>query len=420
MFMNTLYFKKYLKYLKYFLPDTELAKLNTIFPAFAAICIMTSMQGCGKAAGPQAPPLPEVSVVTIKTEEATLDKELPGRVTAFLVAEVRPQIGGIIQKRLFEEGADVKEGDILYQIDPSLYKASYDKAEAELEKAEARIISLKKKHERYKTLVKSSAVSQQDYDNTESDWKTAKADILSCKAAFETARINLEYTNIVAPISGRIGKSHITVGSLVTANHVMPLATIQQLDPIYVDVTQSSASLLRMKQAISKGLLKNESHKNSSAKVILEDGSIYNLEGTQQFRDVTVDQTTGSFILRMVFPNPDKVLLPGMFVRAVVGIGVNEQAILVPQQAVSRDPKGQAVALLVDSTGKVEQRILTIGQALGNKWLVSSGLAPGELVIVEGMMKARPGTMVKVVPFAETQPANTNPTNTPKSAATSK
>ncbi|OGV59088.1 MAG: efflux transporter periplasmic adaptor subunit [Lentisphaerae bacterium GWF2_52_8] len=394
--------------------------LKTIVPAFAAVCMMSCMQGCGpkKGAAPP-PPLPEVSVITVKTEESALATELPGRVTPLLVAEVRPQIGGIIQKRLFEEGADVKAGDILYHIDPALYKASYNRAKAELGRAEARMISIRKRYDRYKKLIESSAISQQDFDNAESDLKTSEAEILSCKASVETAWINLEYTKIIAPISGRIGRSHITVGSLVSANHILPLAVIQQIDPVYVDVAQSSASLLQLKQEISKGQLKSSNGDKTKVKLILEDGSCYPLEGTLQFRDITVDQSTGSFILRIVFPNPDAVLLPGMFVRAVMEIGVNRQAILLPQQAVSRDSKGRPLALIVDSSGKVVQRILQIGQAIGDKWIVSSGLQPGDRVIMEGMQKVRPGAEVKAIPFAEAQP-KANPSNAPQAAAASK
>lgn len=379
-----------------------LRKSLTALAIFTALLLMLPLQGCNeKKAATNAVPPPEVSVYTVKIEEVSLATELPGRVNPMLVAEVRPQIGGIIQKRLFEEGSDVKEGDVLYQIDPALYKAAYDKAKADLERAEAQIISLKNKFERYEKLIKSSAVSQQEYDDANSAYKTAEADIHACKAAAETARINLEYTQIKAPISGRIGKSNITVGALVTANHLTALAVIQQLDPIYVDVSQSSTSLLRIRQEIEKGLLKNDKENHSKAKAILEDETLYPLEGIQKFRDVTVDQTTGSFILRIVFPNPEKVLLPGMFVRAIIGTGINSQAILVPQQAVSRDAKGRPVSLAVDNEGKVSQKILTIAQAVGNRWLVSNGLAAGDRVIVEGLQKARPGMTVKAVPFEE-------------------
>ncbi len=379
-----------------------LRKSLTALAIIAGSLMMLPLQGCKeKKAATNAVPPPEVSVYTVKVEEVSLATELPGRVNPMLVAEVRPQIGGIIQKRLFEEGADVKEGDVLYQIDPALYKAAYDKSKADLERAEAQIISLKNKFERYEKLIKSSAVSQQEYDDANSAYKTVEADIHACKAAVETARINLEYTQIKAPISGRIGKSNITVGALVTANHLTPLAVIQQLDPIYVDVTQSSSSLLRIRQELEKGILKKDKDRHSKAKVILEDESLYPLEGEQKFRDVTVDQTTGSFILRIVFPNPDKILLPGMFVRAVVGTGINSQAILVPQQAVSRDAKGRPVAMAVDNEGKVSQKVLTIAQAVENRWLIASGLSVGDRIIVEGLQKARPGATVKAVPFEE-------------------
>lgn len=385
----------------------------------SASCVIAFTGGCGPRKGAAPPPaaIPEVSVITVKTEEATLTSELPGRATAFLVAEVRPQVGGIIQKRLFEEGTRVKAGDLLYQIDPAIYQATYDGEIADLERAEAKITSIKKKYERYKTLIASKAVSQQEFDNAESDLKTAEADILSCKAALETARINLAYTKILAPISGRIGRSQITVGALVTANHLTPLAIIQQIDPIYVDVTQSSTSLLRLKREMLNGQLENGDVEQTKVKLILEDGIPYSHVGVLQFRDVTVDRTTGSFILRIVFPNPDEVLLPGMFLRAVLGTGVKGQAILIPQQAVSRDSKGRPLVLIVDDTSKVAQRIISVDRTIGDKWLVSSGLAPGDRVIVEGMQKVRHGVEVKVVPFGGAQAPGTNPATTVPSAA---
>ncbi len=396
--------------------------LKLILPALAAACLIIFLSGCGprKTAGPPVADVPEVSVITVKTEEAVLTAELPGRATAFLVAEVRPQVGGIIQKRLFVEGAEVKGGELLYQIDPSLYQATYDRTKAELDKSEAKIISAKSKYERYKVLIESKAISQQDFDNSKSDFYTAEADIHACKAAMETARINLEYTKIVAPISGRIGKSDITVGALVMANHAMSLATIQQLDPIYVDVTQSSTTLLRLKQEISSGLMKRSNGEEARVKLILDNGTPYPLEGILQFRDVTVDRSTGSFILRIVFPNPDNVLLPGMFVRAVVGIGIKEHAILIPQQAVSRNQKGEPVALIVDATGKVGQRILGIDRAISDKWLVSTGLAPGDRVIVEGMQKVRSGVEVKEVPFVDARKPEPDSTNAARPAAATK
>ena len=344
----------------------------------------------------QVPP-PEVAVITVQAERTTVSAELSGRTCAFLVAEVRPQVGGIIQKRLFEEGADVKAGDVLYQIDPALYQAAYGKAQADLARAEAHAVPLRTKVERNKKLVKANVVSQQNYDDMLGDLNTADADIVVAKAALETARINLAYTSVTAPISGRTGKSYVTVGALVTANHLLPLTTIQQIDPIYVDVTQSSANFLHVKEEIANGLIKICDHENAKVKLFLEDGTPYPQEGEIKFRDVTVDQSTGSFILRMVFPNPDNVLLPGMFVRAATKEGVVEQAILVPQQGVMRDMRGNPYALLVDSSDKVIERQLELDRSIGNKWLVKNGLKPGDRMIVEGFQRIRPGVPVKVI-----------------------
>lgn len=373
----------------------------------ATLTLITSglvllIAGCGKppqmAGGPQMPP-PEVSVITIKAERATVSAELSGRTCAFLVAEVRPQVGGIIQKRLFEEGTDVKAGDLLYQIDPALYEAAYGKAKADLAKAEAHAVPLRTKVERNKKLVKANAVSQQNFDDMLGELNTAEADIAVAKSVLETARINLAYTSVTAPISGRTGKSHVTVGALVTANHMLPLTTIQQINPIYVDATQSSANFLRLKQEISTGLIKTENSGKAKVKLFLEDGTPYPQTGNLKFRDVSVDQNTGSFILRMVFPNPDNTLLPGMFVRATTEEGVIEHAILVPQQAVMRDMRGNPYVILADKDGNITQSQLTLDRSIGNKWLVKSGLKPGDRVIVEGFQSLRPGVN-KVTPVA--------------------
>jgi membrane fusion protein (multidrug efflux system) len=357
--------------------------------------------GCGQQAtsGPPKGGPPEVAVVTMQPKPVAITTELTGRTSAYLVAEVRPQVGGIIQKRLFTEGGDVKAGSVLYQIDPATYQAAYAGARAALARAEANFSTTRLRAERYKELVAIKAVSQQDYDDITAVLKQSEADIEIGKAAVETARINLAYTRVTAPISGRIGKSSVTAGALVTASQGSALATIQQLDPVYVDVTQSSANLLRLQQSMASGKLKRNGAGQAKVKLILEDDTQYPWGGTLQFRDVTVDPTTGSVILRVVFPNPKGVLLPGMFVRAVVEEGVNRQAILVPQQAVLRDPKGDPNTLIVDAEGKVQQRILILDRAIGDTWLVSSGLAPGDRVIVEGMQKVKPGASVKVVPF---------------------
>ncbi|HNQ00789.1 MAG TPA: efflux RND transporter periplasmic adaptor subunit [Syntrophales bacterium] len=353
----------------------------------------------GKAQGQAGPP--EVAFVEMKPERVAIKTELPGRVSAFLIAEVRPQVSGIIQQRLFKEGSDVKAGEVLYQIDPSTYQAAYDSARAALARAEANVTSIRFRAERYKELVEIKAVSRQEYDDAVAALKQAEAEIEAGNAAVEAARINLAYTRVTAPITGRIGKSSVTEGALVTANQPVPLATIQQIDPVYVDVTQSSASLLRLQESFAKGTLKRDRENRARAKLILEDGTPYPLEGTLQFRDVTVDPTTGSLILRAIFPNPKRILLPGMFARAVLEEGVNEKALLVPQQGVSRDPKGNPLALVVDAESKVQQRVLTLERTIGDKWLVSAGLAPGDRVIVEGVQKVRPGSTVRAVPFTE-------------------
>lgn len=357
-------------------------------------------------------PAPQVATVTIQPQSIMLTTELPGRTSAYRVAEIRPQVNGLIQKRQFTEGASVKAGDVLYQIDPASFQAALSNAEAALTRSEANLPAARSRASRYQELLAEKAVSQQDYDDATATLKQAEADVQYWKAAVETARINLAYTRITAPISGRIGRSNVTEGAIVTAYQPLALATIQQLDPIYVDVPQSTTDLLRLKRRIEDGRL-NQTGKNQKAvALIMEDGKSYPQEGSLQFRDVTVDPTTGSVILRVVMPNPDGFLLPGMFVRAVMKEGTKAQAILVPQQAVYRDAKGNPVALIVDAEDKIQQRMLTLDRAIGTQWLVADGLAPGDRVVVEGRQKVRPGATVKVVPFAsdaqtvEGQPAN--------------
>jgi membrane fusion protein, multidrug efflux system len=366
-------------------------------PTIGVLIALLVLTGCGKSNANKQPGAPEVAVVTVKSGPTAITTELPGRTSAYLVAEVRPQVNGVIQKRLFTEGDDVKAGDVLYQIDPAPYQAAYDNARAALSKAEANLTPVRLKAERYKELVAVKAVSQQDYDEAAANLKQVEAEIGVNKAAVETTRINLAYTRITAPISGRTGKSHVTVGALATAHQVSPLTTIQQLDPIYVDATQSSARLLQLTRLMESGRLKGIGH--TRVKLLLEDGTPYPGEGSLKFTDVTVDPTTGSFILRIVFPNPKHTLLPGMYVRPVIQEGIAGQAILVPQQGVSRDPKGNPVGLIVDAAGKVQQRMITIDREIGNQWLISSGLAPGDRLIVEGSQRVRPGSSVKAVPF---------------------
>jgi membrane fusion protein, multidrug efflux system len=354
------------------------------------------------ACGPHGPrgqrPEPEVSVITIHTEPVVLTTELPGRTAPFRIAEIRPQVSGLIQKRLFTEGSNVKAGQVLYQIDPAPYQAAYDQAKAAVAMAEANLPALRSREERLKGLVAIHAVGQQDYDDAVAALNRMGAQLQASKASMESAKINLSYTPIKAPISGRIGRSSVTEGALVTAYQPVAMATIQQLDPVYVDVPQSTTELLRLKRRLADGRLDKNGTQNK-VRIILEDGTKYPLEGTLQFRDVSVDPTTGSVILRVVVPNPDGVLLPGMFVRAVIEEGTKTDAILVSQQAVSRTPKGDPYALIVDAGGKVLQRVLTLDRAIGSNWLVSSGLASGDHVIMEGLQKVRAGASVKTVPF---------------------
>ncbi len=360
--------------------------------------------GCNRNQQSASSPVPEVATVTMEPERIVLTTELPGRTCAHVVAEIRPQVNGIIQKRLFTEGSDVKTGEVLYQIDPAPFQAALDSARAALAKSQANHVVTRLRFERYKGLLATKAVSQQDYDDREAALKQAEADIEYCKAAVETARINLDYTRVTAPISGRIGKSNVTDGALVTAYQALPLATIQQLDPIYVDVPQSTTELLRLKRRLAEGRLNQNVASQNKVKFILEDGTAYSQHGTLQFRDVTVDQTTGSVILRIVAPNPEVVLLPGMFVRAVVEEGIAEQAILVPQQGVNRTQKGQPFVLVVDDAGTVQQRMLKLNRAIGDRWLVSSGLSAGDRVVVEGMLNVRPGSTVKAVSINSDNP----------------
>jgi len=396
----------------------------------------TATSGRQQSGGP-----PEVAVVTIQPQRLVITTELTGRTSANLVAEVRPQVGGIIQKRLFTEGSDVKAGQVLYQIDPATYQAALDNAAANLtaiqknaDRARAMLeVSLanvtrqqatldlaRTNGKRFQEAFKENAVSTSQRDQAVTEAEVAEATLLAVKAQVENdrkavaaaeagiqqaeaaltmARINLGYTAITAPISGRIGRSGITVGALVTAYQPIALSTIQQLDPMYVDVPQSTAEVLRLRKRLEEGRLDRGGQTLNKVHLLLEDGSQYPLEGSLQFRDVTVDPTTGSVILRIIVPNPQGILLPGMFVRAVVDEGVNPKALLIPQQAVSRDPKGNPTTLIVDAEGKVQQRALTLDRAVGNAWLVTAGVSTGEKVIVEGMQKVRPGIPVKSVPF---------------------
>jgi membrane fusion protein, multidrug efflux system len=367
----------------------------------AALCCGLCLTACNRQTKAPPTPVPEVATITVARQQVFLTTELPGRTSPFRIAEIRPQVNGLILKRLFTEGADVKEGQELYQIDPAPFQAALDNAKAALGRAEANLPAIQVRVNRYKEALADKAVSQQDFDDASASLKQAEADIKYYQAMVETARINLNYAHVVSPISGRIGTSTVTDGAIVTAYQPVALATIQQLDPIYVDVPQSATDLLRLKRRLEAGQIKHDATNANKVHLILSDGSNYPLEGTLQFQDISVDPTTGSVILRMVFPNPNGVLLPGMFVRGVVQEGVNDQAILIPQQTVARDPKGNPVALIVGADSKVEQRQLVLDRAIGDQWLVTAGLAPGDQVIAEGIQKVRPGVTVKMVPFGK-------------------
>lgn len=364
-----------------------------------AVVLMLSgslaLTGCDdKQAQQGAPQTPEVGVVTLKTEPLQITTELPGRTSAFRIAEVRPQVGGIILKRNFTEGGEIKAGESLYQIDPATYQASYDSAKGDLAKAQAAAQIAQVTVNRYQKLVGTQYISKQDYDTALADAQQANASVVAAKAAVESARINLAYTKVTSPINGRIGKSSVTEGALVQNGQADALATVQQLDPIYVDVTQSSNDFLRLKQELSSGALKQVDGK-AKVDLVTQDGIKYSQSGTLEFSDVTVDQTTGSITLRAVFPNPDHTLLPGMFVRAKLEEGVNPTALLVPQQGITRTPRGDASAMVVGEGDKVEVRQLTASQAFGDKWLVTDGLKAGDRVIITGLQKVRPGAQVK-------------------------
>lgn len=352
------------------------------------------LAGCGQdqGAGQKSGGLPrtEVSVVTLRPKSVVITTELPGRTTAFLTAEVRPQVGGIIQSRLFQEGGEVKAGDALYQIDPATYQASLDSALATLQKAEAAVPSAQAKVDRYQNLTKQNAVSKQDLDDALATLAQAKADVASGKASVETARINLDYTKITAPIGGRIDKSSLTPGALVTASQTTILTTIRTIDPINVDVTESSTNLLNWRNAVNEGRLKFAGP-DVSVKLKLENGATYPQLGKFAFVESNVSESTGTFTLRATFPNPDRLLLPGMYVRAIIEQGVAENSFVVPQRAITRNTKGEATAMFVDKDGKVGQRVLTVGSNVGNNWLVSSGVQDGDRVIVEGVQRVRPG-----------------------------
>ncbi|MBB4378273.1 membrane fusion protein (multidrug efflux system) [Bradyrhizobium sp. CIR48] len=359
------------------------------------------LAACGEqnpqAALPQM--VPEVGIMTLKPQEAKISTLLPGRVVAYQVSEVRPQVTGILLKRDFVEGAEVREGDLLYEIDPVQYKAGLASAEAAVQRSEATLVSVKLKAARKTQLLQTNAASQQDVDDAVAAYKQGEADVKAAQANRDTAAISLDRTKVTASISGRIGKSSITPGALVTASQATAMTTIQQLDPVYVDLDQSTSEMERLRSQIASGKLKRPAE-GVQVELLMESGKTYGHKGKYGFTDASVNESTGSVSSRAVFANPERALLPGMYVRARVVAGVDPAAILVPQRAVSRNPLGQAVAMFVDKDGKVEQRMLELGEDVGSNWLVRSGAKAGDRLVVEGTQKARPGAPVKTVEVA--------------------
>ena len=414
-------------------------KTHKIIIVISLLFICNILLGCEKKAETPKMPIPSVVYIKLAPSSITLTTELPGRTSAYIVSDVRPQVSGIIQKRFFIEGADVSAGDVLYQIDPSSYQAAYHNAEAALMEAEANEISTRLLAERYGKIVDINAVSKQEHDNAIATYSQAKARVAAAKAALESASINLNYTKVTSPVSGRIGRSSVTPGALVTQNQMEPLAKVQQLDPMYIDVTQSSTEWLRLNDALATGALKSSGKEAMQATLKLENGRFYTQRiaekksdagegikdadriieydvkpviGELKFSDVTVEQSTGVITIRAIFPNQDGILLPGMYVRAIIEEGINEHAILIPQKAVVRDNQGRATAFILVKNSSaqgsneeeiytVQQRILTIDRSVDNQWLVSEGLAPDELLVVEGIMKIRPEQSVKGLQEAE-------------------
>jgi membrane fusion protein (multidrug efflux system) len=356
---------------------------------------LVSLAACNRKPAPPGPPPPaKVGIVVMKPQSIVLTTELPGRTEAFLTADVRPQVSGVVTRRIFTEGSEVKAGEQLYQIDPATYKAAYDTAMATLQYDRAALATAQAKTARYKPLAAAEAVSRQDYDDAVATSGEAVANIATARASIEQANINLAYTKVMAPIAGRIGRSSVTPGALVTADQTTALSTITQLDPIYVDVTQPATTLLRLQQELIAGRLQRIGPNQAKVTLLLEDGSAYKSPGTLQFSEVTVDEGTGTVLLRAIFPNPDHSLLPGLYVRAELLEGTNDKAILVPQQGVSRNPHGDATVMLVGPNNKAVLQVVHATRAIGANWLVTGGLAAGDKVIVDGLQQLRPGMEV--------------------------
>jgi membrane fusion protein (multidrug efflux system) len=376
--------------------------------ALGLLATASLVSACARQEAPQqGPGAVPVTVVTLAPQTVTLTRELPGRTSAFLVAEVRPQVSGIIKQRLFTEGGNVKAGEPLYQLDDATYQADYATAKAELDRAQAALNTAQLNARRSAELIAQNLISRQDNDNAMAALQQAQADVAAAEAALRRAGVVLGYARVVSPISGRIGKSSVTQGALVTANQDASLATVQQLDPIYVDVTQSSAELLELRKQLTASNVQDA--RDQPVTILLEDGTRYRQDGRLAFSEVTVDPGTGSYGIRVVVPNPDNLLLPGMYVRAVVSSSTREGALLVPQQAIARDPKGNPMAMVVGKDDKVEQRAVQVSRTVGDKWLVDGGLAAGDRVIVEGLQKIRPGAPVQATEAGAQSPAAAAP-----------
>jgi membrane fusion protein (multidrug efflux system) len=366
------------------------------------LALLATLAACDRKPAPPGPPPPaKVGIVILKHQSVELTTELPGRTEAFLTADVRPQVSGVVTRRIFTEGGDVRAGEQLYQIDPATYKAAYDTAMATLQYDRAALATARAKTTRYKPLAAAQAVSRQDYDDAVAISGEAVANIATAMASIEQANINLAYTKVMAPIAGRIGRSSVTPGALVTADQTTALSTITQLDPIYVDVTQPATTLLRLQHELAAGRLQRIGPHQAKVTLLLEDGSAYNSPGVLQFSEVTVDEGTGTVLLRAIFPNHDHMLLPGLYVRAELREGTNEKAILVPQQGVSRNTHGDATVMLVGPGNKAVLKVVQATQAIGANWLVTGGLAAGDKVIVDGLQQLQPGMEVQATEVAD-------------------
>lgn len=381
---------------------------QAVRPFFGIWIPLILLAGCSQSPARASQPspnghatVPRVGVLTLRASEVLRATELPGRTSAVLTSEVRPQVSGVILKRLFTEGADVKEGQQLYQIDPASYQATYDSAVAALDKSKAARVTAQAKATRYKKLVDADMLSRQDYDDALAIAQETKAEIESSEASVKQARINLEYTKVYSPISGRIGHSSVTPGALVTANQATALATVTQLDPLYVDLNQSSSTLLRLRKEMDAGEIEGVADGAAKVTLKMEDGSLYPITGKLKFTEVTVDQGTGTVLLRAVFPNPSHLLMPGMYVHAIIQEGVNRNGLTVPQAAVRRNTREEAVVLVLEEGNKVGQRVVQTGQAIGDQWVITAGLKEGDNVIVDGLQNIRTGMLVEPVPVAD-------------------